>query len=59
MREENGIHKDLVRRENLVSPELGKRGNKCSAFGGCGMSEQARFLQWRKGERAHQASLPF
>lgn len=47
-----GIDKDLVGRENLVSPELGKRGNKAVHLMAVGWINRPRFPQWRREENA-------
>lgn len=50
--ERMGIDKDLVGRENLVSPELGKRGNKAVHLMAVGWGNRPGFPQWRREENA-------
>ena len=57
------MHKDLDKRENLVSPQLGKRENetvRLMGAGGGGVGEQAGFpYSWGGDRGPTKASLPF
>lgn len=53
-----GIDKDPVGRENLVSPELGKRGNKAVHLTAVGWMNRPGLPQWRRGESACLALTP-